>query len=95
MSRADSIAEMLAVTTSTIPSARPRLEVSVHINKKVEWFADEQAAWWRDLQSSGHPVNVSYRNTRSEVMKALADGDTADQILNVFCYVKRPISAIR
>ena len=75
----------LTVSDPGIPSDKPQLMVSLNVNSGIDTqmhsdFVAQQQAFWADAKASRKRVRVTARTTSAEVVKALADGATEDQI---------------
>jgi hypothetical protein len=82
----------LAVTDSAIAS-QPRLAVSVNVNSGIDAqlgvsvVADQQA-YWAKAATARARIGVTSRSTCADVVHALADATTADQILYFYCHAE-------
>lgn len=76
----------LAVADSAIASDQPGLSVSVNVNATIDAqfgvtvIADQQQ-FWADTAAACPSVRLTSRTTRAQLMQALANTATADQIL--------------
>jgi len=75
----------LSVSDCAIPSDKPELMVSVNTNDGIADFVAQQRSFWKDAAKSRR-VRVISRTTTTQVVKALADGNTDDQILYFYCH---------
>ncbi|HEY6793485.1 MAG TPA: CHAT domain-containing protein [Kineosporiaceae bacterium] len=73
---------------TTVVNSRPRLAVSVNVNTTIDvtmkaTFVSDQQQWWSAAAVScpGQQLTVLPRSTRDELVSALADPTTSDQIL--------------
>ena len=79
----------MQVTDTTIDS-RPGLAVSLNVNADIDQqmgaplIADQRRYW--DAISQGGGVQVIARESQDQVMQALADTSTSDQILYFYCH---------
>lgn len=83
----------LSVSDSAIPSDKPELTVSVNTNDGIDEqmgsdFVAQQQLFWKGAAKSRKRVRVTPRSKSTEVMKALADGNTDDQILYFYCHAE-------
>jgi len=81
----------LDVLDPHIPSAAPHLRVSVNFNTGIdaEMHADyvqQQRQYWEQVASNGTCVQVVARTTTGELIDALADAATPDQIVYFYCH---------
>ena len=71
----------------------PRLAVSVNVNSGIDaqlggsYVADTKA-YWAQAQTARKRVGVTSRTTGADVMRALADAATDDQILYFYCHAE-------
>ncbi|MFN8483154.1 MAG: CHAT domain-containing protein [Anaerolineae bacterium] len=77
----------------TIPS-QPTLTVSVNVNKDIDTqfhttIIADQVAFWSRIKDAGL-ADVVVRATRAEVVQALADTATPDQIVYFYCHASAP-----
>jgi hypothetical protein len=75
--------------TSIIPS-KPKLFVGLNINEEIDSkmkakHVDLQLKWWSKKVLTGH-VKVIVRKNYSEIVKALKEKTTKDQILYFYCH---------
>ncbi len=83
----------LSVSDATIPSDRPDLAVSINLNSGIDAqmgvtvVADQQSFWDR-TRTNRKRVQVVPRTTAADLVKALASGDTKDQILYFYCHAE-------
>ncbi|MEO8312261.1 MAG: CHAT domain-containing protein, partial [Caldimonas sp.] len=83
----------MSVTDSTIASDRPKLAVSVNVNSGIDaqlggTYVADTNAYWAKAQAARKRIGVTSRTTSADVMRALADEDTADQILYFYCHAE-------
>ncbi len=83
----------LSVSDSAIPSDNPALTVSVNTNDGIDEqmgsdFVAQQQLFWKGAAKSRQRVRVTPRSTSAQVVKALADGNTDDQILYFYCHAE-------
>ncbi len=83
----------LTVSDCKIPTDRPELTVSVNVNDAIDeqmgvTVVADQKAYWDGARAKRKRVKVLGRNTAANVVKALASGDTADQILYFYCHAE-------
>lgn len=83
----------LSVSDSAIPSDKPELTVSLNTNDGIDAqmgadFVARQQVFWKDAVTSRKRVRVTSRTTSAEVIKALADGNTDDQIIYFYCHAE-------
>jgi hypothetical protein len=83
----------LTVSDPGIPSDKPQLMVSLNVNSGIDTqmhsdFVAQQQAFWADAKASRKRVRVTAQTTSAEVVKALADGATEDQILYFYCHAE-------
>ncbi len=83
----------LSVVDCIIPSDKPKLEVSVNLNNGIDTkmkadFVAQQQVFWKDATTTRKNVHVTGRSTGKEVVQALADGTTDDQILYFYCHAE-------
>ena len=82
----------MTVTDSAIASD-PRLSVSVNVNSGIDaqlggsYVADTNA-YWAAAQAARKRVGVTSRSTSGDVMHALADAATDDQIAYFYCHAE-------
>ena len=82
----------LDVSASEIRSDRPKLAVSVNVNRGIDDqmgtdFVARQESYWDGAGKLGG-VSVVSRATKAELLKALASGSADDQILYFYCHAK-------
>ncbi|MEO5843457.1 MAG: CHAT domain-containing protein [Caldimonas sp.] len=83
----------MSITDSAIASDRPRLAVSVNVNNGIDaqlggsYVADTNA-YWAKAQTTRQRVGVTSRTTSADVIRALADDSTDDQILYFYCHAE-------
>ena len=84
--------QTLATTTSRIPS-RPRLSVGLNVNdyidvqQKITLVAAHRARWLHTA-AARRGLALIPRSSRSEVVRALADPRTDDQVMYFYCHAK-------
>jgi len=71
----------------------PRLAVSVNVNSTIDTqlggsYVADTNAWWANAQAARKRVGVTSRTTSADVMRALADAATDDQILYFYCHAE-------
>jgi len=71
----------------------PRLAVSVNVNSGIDaqlggTYVADTNAWWAAAQKARKRVAVTSRTTSAEVVRALADEATDDQILYFYCHAE-------
>lgn len=72
-------------------SSQPSLAVSVNLNEAIDRqmgadFVAQQARFWKAVGRSRKGIAITGRTTSKELVRALADGETADQILYFYCH---------
>jgi hypothetical protein len=82
----------LATIDSAIPSA-PQLAVSLNLNRTIDaqmraTFVSEQQAYWERASGTRKAVRVVSRTKKAELLNALADGTTSDQIVYLYCHAE-------
>jgi len=75
----------LSYGDSSIASDKPELRVSINFNSKIDVqmradFVGRQQKFWTDAVASRTRMKVTGRTLRDELMTALADAETEDQI---------------
>ena len=83
----------LSVSDCAIPSDRPQLTVSVNVNSGIDTqmgadFVAQQQSFWASAAASRKRMRVTSRTTSAELVHALADGTTEDQILYFYCHAE-------
>ncbi|MDQ6638296.1 MAG: CHAT domain-containing protein, partial [Pseudomonadota bacterium] len=83
----------LAVTDCAIASDQPRLAVSVNVNSGIDaqlggTYVADTNAYWAQAQAARKRVGVTSRTTSVDVIRALADEATDDQILYFYCHAE-------
>ncbi len=83
----------LSVSDCAIPSDQPQLTVSVNVNNGIDTqmgadFVAQQQSFWASATTSRKRVRVTSRSTSAELVRALADGTTEDQILYFYCHAE-------
>lgn len=81
----------LATLSDIIDSESAGLSVSVNFNESIDEqmkadFVARQVTYWGDAVGFKPPVNVVSRTKRDELVSALKDGATPDQILYIYCH---------
>lgn len=81
------------VLECAIPSDMPQLAVSVNVNNGIDKqmgadFVKQHQKFWADATASRKRVRVTARTTSVEVIHALADSMTDDQILYFYCHAE-------
>ncbi len=71
----------------------PRLAVSVNVNSGIDaqlggTYVADTNAWWATASTVRKRVGVTSRTTSADVMRALADEATDDQILYFYCHAE-------
>lgn len=80
------IVDQLGPGSASIASDQPGLEVSINLNRKIDdemradWVATQEK-FWTDARAEYSRLRVTPRTQRAELLAALADEATADQIL--------------
>mgnify|MGYP001544192083 CR=1 FL=1 len=82
----------LSITDSAIASD-PRLAVSVNVNSGIDaqlgvTVVADQQAYWANAAAKRTRIGLTSRTTRVDVMHALADATTDDQILYFYCHAE-------
>jgi hypothetical protein len=82
----------MAVVDGAIGSD-PHLAVSVNVNSGIDaqlggTFVADTNAYWAQAQTTRKRVGVTSRTTSTDVMHALADAATDDQILYFYCHAE-------
>jgi hypothetical protein len=83
----------LSVSDCKIPTDQPELTVSVNVNDAIDAqmgvsVVADQKAFWDQARAKRKRVKVLGRNTAANVVKALASGETTDQILYFYCHAE-------
>ncbi|WP_316161928.1 CHAT domain-containing protein [Bradyrhizobium sp. SZCCHNRI20481] len=81
------------VSDCLIPSDKPELSISVNVNDNIDrqMGADlvaQQQRFWVAEKAARRNVHVVSRTTSKELVKALADETTNDQILYLYCHAR-------
>jgi hypothetical protein len=81
------------VCDPVIASDKPQLVVSLNVNSGIDAqmgvdFVAQQRSFWTGATASRKPMRVTARSTGAEVMRALSDGTTDDQILYFYCHAE-------
>jgi len=80
------IVDQLGQGGASIASDQPGLEVSINLNRKIDdemradWV-EKQEKFWNDARAAYSRLHVTPRTQRAELLSALADETTGDQIL--------------
>jgi hypothetical protein len=82
----------LAVSDSAIAS-EPRLALSVNVNGGIDaqlgvTVVADQTAYWQAMQTRCSRLGLVSRATRADVLRALGDAATDDQILYFYCHAE-------
>ena len=83
-----------------IASDRPALDVSINVNRKiddemgVDWV-ERQEKFWSDARATHTRLRVTSRTRRGEIIAALADRETTDQIVYFFCHAETAPLGVR
>jgi len=82
----------MAVIDTPIGS-NPRLAVSVNVNNGIDTqlggtYVSDTNAYWAQAQTARKRVGVTSRTTSADVIRALADAATDDQILYFYCHAE-------
>ncbi|MBV9892270.1 MAG: CHAT domain-containing protein, partial [Rhizobacter sp.] len=80
----------LAISDSAIAS-EPQLVVSVNVNTGIDaqlgvTLVADQQTWWSTAATKRQRIGVTTRATRADVVGALANAATADQLLYFYCH---------
>ncbi|WP_258803131.1 CHAT domain-containing protein [Pseudarthrobacter sp. NS4] len=81
----------LSTLNGVIDSGSAGLSVSVNFNESIDKqmhadFVARQVSYWGTAVDFEPPVNVVSRTKREELVNALKDGATPDQILYIYCH---------
>jgi hypothetical protein len=81
----------MAVSDSDILSNQPHLAVSINVNSGIDAqlggsYVADTTAYWTAAQTARKRVGVTSRTSSVDVMRALADATTDDQILYFYCH---------
>jgi CHAT domain len=81
----------LAGCEPEIPSDQPALSVSVNVDTTIDeqipgTLVSRQQSFWSKTQAGRKHVAVKSRSTSTELIEALSDGRTDDQIVYFFCH---------
>ncbi|MET1085905.1 MAG: CHAT domain-containing protein [Arthrobacter sp.] len=81
----------MTTLNGVIDSGSAGLSVSVNVNESIDEqmhadFVARQMSYWGAVVDFQPPVNVVSRTRRDELVNALNDGATPDQILYIFCH---------
>ena len=87
-----SLQTTLTVTDSAIAS-EPQLAISVNVNTAIDaqlgiTVVADQQAYWADAKANRQRVGLTSRATRADVVHALADAATDDQIVYFYCHAE-------
>jgi hypothetical protein len=82
----------LAISDSAIAS-EPRLAVSVNVNTAIDaklgiTVVADQQTWWSTEAAKRQRIGVTSRATRADVVNALANATTDDQLLYFYCHAE-------
>jgi hypothetical protein len=71
--------------------SKPNLAVSVNVNTSIDTsmgitLVAEHQKYWTDTATARAGLKLISRSTKSEVVHALASGDTGDQVLYFYCH---------
>jgi len=82
----------LAISDSAIAS-EPRLAVSVNVNSAIDaqlgvTVVADQQTWWSTAATKRQRIGVTSRATRADVVHALANAATDDQLLYFYCHAE-------
>ena len=82
----------LTVADSAIAS-EPQLAVSVNVNNGIDaqlgiTVVADQQAYWAETKTKRQRIGVTSRATRADVLHALGDAATDDQILYFYCHAE-------
>jgi hypothetical protein len=71
--------------------SRPKLSVSVNVNTSIDpsmgiTLVAGHQKYWRDTATARAGLTLLSRSTKSEVVHALADGRTGDQVVYFYCH---------
>ena len=85
------LANIPTVSDCVIASDKPQLAVSVNVNDKIDTqmgadFAAQQRSFWAGAMAARKRIRVTARSTGAEIVHALADSTTDDQILYFYCH---------
>jgi hypothetical protein len=74
-------------------ASHPRLAVSVNVNSGIDaqlggTYVADTNAWWAAAQKARKRIALTSRTTSADVMRALADEATDDQILYFYCHAE-------
>jgi hypothetical protein len=80
-----------SVAHTEIPSDQPELSVSINVNSGIDLqmgsdFVGRQHTFWGNTARARGRIRLTPRTTAEEVVRALADGGTDDQILYFYCH---------
>src|SRR5258708_6071528 len=78
-------------TTDNQIVSKPSLAVSVNVNTSIDTsmgitLVAEHQKYWTDTAIARAGLKLVSRSTKSEVVRALASGDTGDQVLYFYCH---------
>jgi CHAT domain len=74
-----------------IPTDQPELAISINLNMNIDRdipgkLVTRQTAFWNDTARARKRVKLTSRSLGAEVVKALSDASTADQIVYLYCH---------
>ena len=83
----------LAVSDCVIASDKPQLVISVNVNDGIDAqmesdFVAQQKSFWQATKSARQGIRTVDRNVKTQVVKALGDAATDDQILYFYCHAQ-------
>jgi hypothetical protein len=83
----------LSVCDYVIASDRPQLSVSINLHTGIDRqmrasFVADQQAFWESARLSKKRICVTERRTSAEVLRALSDEKTDDQIVYFYCHAE-------
>jgi hypothetical protein len=83
----------LAVSDCVIVSDKPELVISVNVNDGIDTqmesdFVAQQKSFWQATRSARQGIRTVDRNIKTQVVKALGDATTDDQILYFYCHAQ-------
>jgi hypothetical protein len=78
-------------TTSTEIVSEPSLAVSISLNTSIDasrgtTLVAEHQKYWTDRAAARAGLSLVSRSTKSEIVRALASGDTGDQVVYFYCH---------
>jgi len=83
--------QMSLRTTSSEILSEPRLAVSINVNTSIDasmgiTLVAEHQKYWTSSAAARAGLSLVSRSTKSEVVRALADGGTGDQVVYFYCH---------